>query len=220
VGKALVGDGATQYPHSPGQGSSFCLSTVPQKPSSLVRDRRAPATAHNGSGSSRPLVEGAKNETLKRVPSTEIFNEAERLAMAFRLTKFAPSPTRSREIFPVAPFAVDLFESSTRDQWYPDCLPRRNCFLESRLTRHQSPAPSLASTVKDLQAAGFESLRAIASALEERGIPTARGGKWSSVQVSRLLEAASALSQTQTSPARETDVTVALTLRHTGLSRC
>ena len=34
------------------------------------------------------------------------------------------------------------------------------------------------------------SLRAIAAGLEERGIPAARGGKWSAVQVSRLLEAA------------------------------
>jgi hypothetical protein len=34
-----------------------------------------------------------------------------------------------------------------------------------------------------------ESLRAIAAGLEERGIPAACGGKWSAVQVSRLLEA-------------------------------
>jgi hypothetical protein len=34
-------------------------------------------------------------------------------------------------------------------------------------------------------------LRAIAAGLEERGIPAARGGKWSAVQVARLLEAAS-----------------------------
>ena len=34
-------------------------------------------------------------------------------------------------------------------------------------------------------------MRDIAAALEERGIPTARGGKWSAVQVARLLEAAS-----------------------------
>jgi hypothetical protein len=33
-------------------------------------------------------------------------------------------------------------------------------------------------------------VRAIAAGLEERGIPAARGGKWSAVQVSRLLEAA------------------------------
>ena len=43
--------------------------------------------------------------------------------------------------------------------------------------------------VKDLQAGGAESLRAIAAGLDERGIPTARGGKWSATQVSRLLEA-------------------------------
>ena len=44
---------------------------------------------------------------------------------------------------------------------------------------------------EELQAASCESLRAIAAGLEERGIPTARGGKWSSVQVMRLLEAVS-----------------------------
>jgi Recombinase len=32
------------------------------------------------------------------------------------------------------------------------------------------------------------SLRAVAEGLDERGIPAARGGKWSAVQVSRLLE--------------------------------
>jgi hypothetical protein len=32
-------------------------------------------------------------------------------------------------------------------------------------------------------------LKAIAAGLEERGIPAARGGKWSAVQVARLLEA-------------------------------
>ena len=41
--------------------------------------------------------------------------------------------------------------------------------------------------VKELQAAGFESLRAIAAGLNERGIPAARDGKWSAVQVARLL---------------------------------
>jgi DNA invertase Pin-like site-specific DNA recombinase len=51
-------------------------------------------------------------------------------------------------------------------------------------------AADLASTVKELQAAGRESLRAIAAGLEQRGIPAARGGKWSAVQVARLLGAA------------------------------
>ena len=38
------------------------------------------------------------------------------------------------------------------------------------------------------RAAGCELLRAISAELEARGIPAARGGKWSAVQVSRLLE--------------------------------
>jgi hypothetical protein len=44
-------------------------------------------------------------------------------------------------------------------------------------------------TIQELQAAGRESLQAIAAGLDERGIPAARGGRWSAVQVSRLLEA-------------------------------
>jgi hypothetical protein len=52
------------------------------------------------------------------------------------------------------------------------------------------PGGRLAPTIAELQAGGCESLRAIAAGLEERGIPAARGGKWSAVQGARLLEAA------------------------------
>jgi DNA invertase Pin-like site-specific DNA recombinase len=48
-------------------------------------------------------------------------------------------------------------------------------------------ASDLSATVRELEAAGCESLRAIAEGLDARGIPAARGGKWSAVQVSRLL---------------------------------
>jgi hypothetical protein len=57
--------------------------------------------------------------------------------------------------------------------------------------RARSRAMDLVPTIQELQAAGYESLRAIAAGLEDRGIPAARGGKWSAVQVARLLEAAS-----------------------------
>jgi hypothetical protein len=53
----------------------------------------------------------------------------------------------------------------------------------------QARASDLAPVVKELHAAGCESLRAIAAGLDERGIPAARGGKWSAVQVARLLGA-------------------------------
>jgi DNA invertase Pin-like site-specific DNA recombinase len=50
-------------------------------------------------------------------------------------------------------------------------------------------ADDIAPVVWELQAAGKTSLRAIAEGLNAAGIPTARGhGKWSAVQVSRLLE--------------------------------
>ena len=54
--------------------------------------------------------------------------------------------------------------------------------------RVDARAADLAPTIAELQAAGATSLRAIAGGLNERGIPTARGGKWSAVQVSRVLE--------------------------------
>jgi DNA invertase Pin-like site-specific DNA recombinase len=57
-----------------------------------------------------------------------------------------------------------------------------------RQDRADSRAADLAPVVKELQAAGAVTLRAIAAGLEERGIPAARGGAWSANQVSRLLQ--------------------------------
>jgi hypothetical protein len=41
--------------------------------------------------------------------------------------------------------------------------------------------------IRDGQQSGARSLRAIAQALEARGVPTARGVQWTAVQVSALL---------------------------------
>ena len=46
----------------------------------------------------------------------------------------------------------------------------------------------LAPIIKELRAAGKTSQRAIAAGLNDAGVPTARGGKWSSPQVMRMLE--------------------------------
>jgi hypothetical protein len=43
-------------------------------------------------------------------------------------------------------------------------------------------------TIKRLQAEGATTLRAIAAGLNAQGIPTARGGTWSAVQVMRVLQ--------------------------------
>jgi DNA invertase Pin-like site-specific DNA recombinase len=56
--------------------------------------------------------------------------------------------------------------------------------------RADDRAADLAPTIAELQANGATSLRAIAAGLNERGIPTARGGQWSAVQVARVLDRA------------------------------
>ena len=58
------------------------------------------------------------------------------------------------------------------------------------MKRAQTRGPlDLSETIAELQAAGATSLRAIAAALNERGIPTARGdGEWTATQVMRVLE--------------------------------
>jgi DNA invertase Pin-like site-specific DNA recombinase len=59
---------------------------------------------------------------------------------------------------------------------------------EARGDRAEARATDLAPIIKELQAGGATSLRAIAAGLNEAGIPTARGGEWSSPQVMRILE--------------------------------
>jgi hypothetical protein len=49
-------------------------------------------------------------------------------------------------------------------------------------------AEALRPTIYNLRKAGFVSISAIARELNERGIPTARGGKWHMTTVTRLLE--------------------------------
>jgi hypothetical protein len=45
-------------------------------------------------------------------------------------------------------------------------------------------------SIRTLQATGATSLRAIAKGLNSQGIPTARGGEWSAVQVMNVLKRA------------------------------
>ncbi|MGW8787130.1 recombinase family protein [Heyndrickxia sporothermodurans] len=59
-----------------------------------------------------------------------------------------------------------------------------------RQERAQGRASDLASTIADLQASGLTSLRQLANGLNQRNIPTARGGTWSAVQVDRVMKLA------------------------------
>jgi DNA invertase Pin-like site-specific DNA recombinase len=64
----------------------------------------------------------------------------------------------------------------------------RKAASEAITKRAKARAADLTPTITELQAAGATSLRAIAAGLNERGIPAARGGQWSAVQVARVLE--------------------------------
>jgi hypothetical protein len=52
----------------------------------------------------------------------------------------------------------------------------------------ESRANDLMPVIESIKADGRTSLRQIAIALNERNIPTVRGGQWSAVQVQRLME--------------------------------
>jgi DNA invertase Pin-like site-specific DNA recombinase len=64
----------------------------------------------------------------------------------------------------------------------------RKASAEAVVKRADDRAADLMPMIAELQATGATSLRAIAADLNERGIPTARGGKWSAVQVQRVLD--------------------------------
>jgi DNA invertase Pin-like site-specific DNA recombinase len=57
----------------------------------------------------------------------------------------------------------------------------------AQTAKAKARASDLAPMIAELQAQGVTSLGAIAKALNDRGIPTTRGGEWSAVQVSRVL---------------------------------
>ena len=59
--------------------------------------------------------------------------------------------------------------------------------IETRQAKAKGRAGDLAPIIADLRAKGATSLREIAAGLNARGIPTARGGVWSAVQVQRVL---------------------------------
>jgi DNA invertase Pin-like site-specific DNA recombinase len=58
---------------------------------------------------------------------------------------------------------------------------------KARTAKASKRTSDLMPVIQAIQAQGGTSLRQIASALNERKIPTARGGEWSAVQVQRLL---------------------------------
>jgi DNA invertase Pin-like site-specific DNA recombinase len=64
----------------------------------------------------------------------------------------------------------------------------RKAGQEANRAKAAARATDLAPAISELRAGGPRSLRAIAAGLNERGIPTARGGVWTATQVMRVME--------------------------------
>ena len=59
---------------------------------------------------------------------------------------------------------------------------------QARQAKALEQAKALHPTIDEIRQAGFVSLHAVAQQLNARGIPTAMGGKWQAVSVSRVLQ--------------------------------
>lgn len=59
---------------------------------------------------------------------------------------------------------------------------------KARQEKAKARASDLLPVIRELQESGIKSLGGIAKSLNERGITTARGGKWQAVQVRRVLD--------------------------------
>lgn len=63
----------------------------------------------------------------------------------------------------------------------------RKAASEALEKRADARAADLAPIITELQASGATSLRAIAAELNQRQMPTAKGGQWSATQVMRVM---------------------------------
>ncbi len=78
-------------------------------------------------------------------------------------------------------------------RWEIDAETRKRA-LESSISTRKEVAATFAAdvlhSIADVKTSGAVSLRDIAAGLNERKVPTARGGEWTAVQVSRVLKTA------------------------------
>jgi hypothetical protein len=59
---------------------------------------------------------------------------------------------------------------------------------EANARKAAARAADIAPIIAELQASGATSLQAIAEGLNQRQIPTAKGGRWSATQVMRVID--------------------------------
>ncbi len=75
-------------------------------------------------------------------------------------------------------------------RWAGIAAEGRKASILSRTHQSAGWATDVQGIIKDIQAEGAATLREIAAALNDRGIPTAKGGEWSATQVMRVVNRA------------------------------
>jgi len=73
--------------------------------------------------------------------------------------------------------------------------------MEVRVAQADAFAANVLPIIRDIQARGVKSLRQVALALNARGIATARGGTWTAVQVTDIINRDGRLKSTPSEPA-------------------
>ena len=73
--------------------------------------------------------------------------------------------------------------------------------MQVRMAQADAFAANILPIIRDIQASGVKSLRQIAVALNARGIATARGGTWSAVQVTDVINRDARPNPTPSEPA-------------------
>jgi DNA invertase Pin-like site-specific DNA recombinase len=74
----------------------------------------------------------------------------------------------------------------------PKLAKARESAIEGNRAAAERYAANVLPIIREIHASGITTLRGVARALAARGIPTARGGQWSPVQVTDILRRASA----------------------------
>jgi DNA invertase Pin-like site-specific DNA recombinase len=70
----------------------------------------------------------------------------------------------------------------------PEQIARANkASADTRSANSRKRAADLLPVIRSIQAEGAVSLREVAQVMNERGIPAARGGEWSAMQVNRIM---------------------------------
>ncbi|MES2391036.1 MAG: recombinase family protein [Acidobacteriota bacterium] len=76
----------------------------------------------------------------------------------------------------------------TAKRWAGIAAEGRKASIVSRTAASNVWAKDVRGIIEDIRGEGAASLRDVAAALNERSIPTARGGEWSAVQVKRIMD--------------------------------